>query len=203
MRWCSTAARARHPRIRSSRAGRLHAVDRAAGADAGPAPSHRMGAADVRHDRVPKMVVHDARRAHRRHRRKARPMAPTVWGTFYDIRRYGGLQIFLRALLGGASLVLSSAEETGRATSWRGWRAHGVTHMSGTPSHWRRALMSPAVRRHRAALRASVGRDRRPGDPGQPARLLSARRDRPCLSPRPKPAWLSKSPTASKAFPPT
>src|SRR5580704_2472191 len=24
-----------------------------------------------------------------------------VWGTFYDIRRYGGLQILLRALLGG------------------------------------------------------------------------------------------------------
>src|SRR3984893_3899938 len=34
-----------------------------------------------------------------------------VWGTFYDIRRYGGLQIFLRAIVGGASLVLSSAGE--------------------------------------------------------------------------------------------
>ena len=28
-----------------------------------------------------------------------------VWGTFYDIRRYEGLQIFLRAVLGGASLA--------------------------------------------------------------------------------------------------
>src|ERR1700730_4876794 len=34
-----------------------------------------------------------------------------VWATFYDIRRYGGLQIFLRAIIGGASLVLSSAGE--------------------------------------------------------------------------------------------
>ncbi len=34
-----------------------------------------------------------------------------VWGTFYDIRRYGGLQIFLRAILGCGSLVLSSAGE--------------------------------------------------------------------------------------------
>ena len=25
--------------------------------------------------------------------------------------------------------------------------AHGVTHISGTPSHWRRALMSPAARK--------------------------------------------------------
>ena len=29
-------------------------------------------------------------------------------------------------------------------TSWRGWAATGVTHLTGTPSHWRRALMSPA-----------------------------------------------------------
>src|SRR5205823_12826674 len=69
-----------------------------------------------------------------------------VWSTFYDIRRYGGLQIFLRALLGGGSLVLSSAGEAlgdflGRAG------AHGVTHISGTPSHWRRALMSPSAHR--------------------------------------------------------
>src|SRR5881396_550093 len=35
-----------------------------------------------------------------------------VWGTFYDIRRYGGLQIFLRALLGRGSLVLSGAGES-------------------------------------------------------------------------------------------
>ena len=26
---------------------------------------------------------------------------PPVWATFYDIRRYGGLQIFLRAIIGG------------------------------------------------------------------------------------------------------
>ena len=35
-----------------------------------------------------------------------------VWGTFYDIRRYGGLQIFLRAVMGTGSLVLSEAAET-------------------------------------------------------------------------------------------
>jgi acyl-CoA synthetase (AMP-forming)/AMP-acid ligase II len=67
-----------------------------------------------------------------------------VWSTFYDIRRYGGLQIFLRALFDGASLVLSKAEEsTGDFLTRAG--AHGVTHISGTPSHWRRALMSPAA----------------------------------------------------------
>jgi acyl-coenzyme A synthetase/AMP-(fatty) acid ligase len=67
-----------------------------------------------------------------------------VWGTFYDIRRYGGLQILLRALIGGASLVLSDAAETAGDFLDRLGRA-GVTHLTGTPSHWRRALMSPAI----------------------------------------------------------
>ncbi|UWZ83710.1 ANL family adenylate-forming protein [Occallatibacter riparius] len=67
-----------------------------------------------------------------------------IWGTFYDIRRYGGLQILLRAALTGASLVLSSKEEPLADFLTRLARA-GVTHISGTPSHWRRALMSPSV----------------------------------------------------------
>jgi len=66
-----------------------------------------------------------------------------VWGTFYDIRRYGGLQIYLRALLGGASLVLPGVCEPVAAFLTR-LRHHGVTHLSGTPSHWRRVLMIPA-----------------------------------------------------------
>jgi acyl-coenzyme A synthetase/AMP-(fatty) acid ligase len=65
-----------------------------------------------------------------------------VWGTFYDIRRYGGLQIFLRAILGRGSLVLCGASEP-QADFLRRLGAHGVTHISGTPSHWRRALMTP------------------------------------------------------------
>ena len=64
-----------------------------------------------------------------------------VWGTFYDIRRYGGLQIFLRAVFGTGSLVLSSPGEDVVAHLNRLAR-HGVTHQSGTPSHWRKVLMS-------------------------------------------------------------
>jgi acyl-coenzyme A synthetase/AMP-(fatty) acid ligase len=67
-----------------------------------------------------------------------------VWSTFYDIRRYGGLQIFLRAALTGTSLVLSSAQESTAAFLARAG-ACGVTHISGTPSHWRRASMSSAA----------------------------------------------------------
>jgi acyl-coenzyme A synthetase/AMP-(fatty) acid ligase len=65
-----------------------------------------------------------------------------IWSTFYDMRRYGGLQIFLRAMLGGGSMVLSNAEEPVADFLIRAGTC-GVTHISGTPSHWRRALMSP------------------------------------------------------------
>lgn len=76
------------------------------------------------------------------------PVAVTgaVWGTFYDIRRYGGLQVLLRALLGGSSLVLSHLGEPVRGFLER-LSAAGATHILGTPSHWRRALMSPALSR--------------------------------------------------------
>lgn len=67
-----------------------------------------------------------------------------VWGTFYDIRRYGGLQILLRALIGRRPLVLSDTGESPTDHLLR-LGAHGVTHLTGTPSHWRRALMNPAV----------------------------------------------------------
>jgi len=75
----------------------------------------------------------------------AEEASPLVWGTFYDIRRYGGLQILLRALYHG-SLVLSSAAESTADFLARA-AAAGVTHISGTPSHWRRALMSGAAAR--------------------------------------------------------
>jgi acyl-coenzyme A synthetase/AMP-(fatty) acid ligase len=64
-----------------------------------------------------------------------------VWATFYDIRRYGGLQIFLRAVVGGGSMVLSEPSEPVADYIAR-LRAGGVTHISGTPSHWRKLLMS-------------------------------------------------------------
>jgi acyl-CoA synthetase (AMP-forming)/AMP-acid ligase II len=56
----------------------------------------------------------------------------TVWSTFYDIRRYGGLQI-----RGAEEPVADFLARAG---------AHEVSHISGTPSQWRRALMDPSAR---------------------------------------------------------
>jgi len=67
-----------------------------------------------------------------------------VWATFYDIRRYGGLQIFLRAIISGGSLVLSEPGES-LADHVARLNDKAVSHISGTPSHWRKLLMSGAA----------------------------------------------------------
>jgi acyl-coenzyme A synthetase/AMP-(fatty) acid ligase len=68
-----------------------------------------------------------------------------VWCSFYDIRRYGGLQVALRAIFGGSSLVLcGQGDEKPAAFLARAGSAR-TTHVLGTPSHWRRALMSDAA----------------------------------------------------------
>ena len=90
---------------------------------------------------VPKLVVHSFESLAGSLPRQPSSAKPMVWSTFYDIRRYGGLQIFLRAIMAGAPLVLSSAGEPLREFLARAGAA-GVTHISGTPSHWRRVLMS-------------------------------------------------------------
>jgi acyl-coenzyme A synthetase/AMP-(fatty) acid ligase len=93
---------------------------------------------------VPKLVVHTLATLTGAMTGGAALGHSAVWSTFYDMRRYGGLQIFLRAMLGGGSMVLSNGREpVGEFLARAG--AHGVTHISGTPSHWRRALMSPAI----------------------------------------------------------
>jgi acyl-CoA synthetase (AMP-forming)/AMP-acid ligase II len=88
---------------------------------------------------APKMVLHTLASLAGAIEPSTGESAPIVWGTFYDIRRFGGLQILLRSILCGGSLVLSDAGESmGRYLERAG--AHGVTHISGTPSQWRNAL---------------------------------------------------------------
>jgi len=94
---------------------------------------------------VPKMVVHSLEALTAAIKPEPPRARPTVWATFYDIRRYGGLQIFLRAMLAPNSLVLSEAGEPVVDHLHRLADA-GVTHISGTPSHWRRALMCATAR---------------------------------------------------------
>ncbi|MBV9392817.1 MAG: acyl--CoA ligase, partial [Methylobacteriaceae bacterium] len=95
---------------------------------------------------APKLVVHTLRGLVGAIAHVTPPARPLVWATFYDIRRYGGLQIFLRAIIGGSSMVFSHADEP-LEEHLRRLAGCSVTHISGTPSHWRRILMSPERRR--------------------------------------------------------
>ncbi len=98
----------------------------------------------------PKMVVHTLPSLIGAIEASAAPDTDVVWSTFYDIRRYGGLQILLRALVGGGSMVLSSGGEAAKAFLDRA-SAASVSHMSGTPTHWRNAILGrpPAAFRPR------------------------------------------------------
>jgi acyl-coenzyme A synthetase/AMP-(fatty) acid ligase len=91
---------------------------------------------------IPKMVVHTLASLTSAIKPRARRDDRIVWATFYDIRRYGGLQILLRAVLDGGSLILADPEES-IAEHLARLGSHGATHVTGTPSHWRRVLMRP------------------------------------------------------------
>jgi acyl-CoA synthetase (AMP-forming)/AMP-acid ligase II len=94
---------------------------------------------------APKLVVHTVASLTAAIHARSPADGGAVWATFYDIRRYGGLQMLLRALISGVSMVLSSVGEPVTEHLAR-FAEHKVTNLAGTPSHWRRALMSPAIR---------------------------------------------------------
>ena len=70
---------------------------------------------------VPKMVVHDLSALTAAVAAKSAADGAAVWGTFYDIRRYGGLQIFLRAVL-AAPRSSFRAPASRSPIIWRGLR---------------------------------------------------------------------------------
>jgi acyl-coenzyme A synthetase/AMP-(fatty) acid ligase len=93
---------------------------------------------------APKLVVHTLATLSGAITLTQQASSDLVWGTFYDIRRYGGMQILLRALLAGGSFVVSGPGESAADYLAR-LAEHCATHISGTATHWRRALMSPAA----------------------------------------------------------
>jgi acyl-CoA synthetase (AMP-forming)/AMP-acid ligase II len=92
----------------------------------------------------PKLVAHNLSSLAGAIEQRDSGLPPVVWSTFYDIRRYGGLQILLRSAFRGTSLILKGVQESTAEFLERAGTA-GVTHISGTPSQWRHALMNPSA----------------------------------------------------------
>ena len=64
-----------------------------------------------------------------------------IWGQFYDVTRFAGYQILLNSLLNGHTLVTSSLKDSINEKVKR-CASECVTHISATPSQWRKILMT-------------------------------------------------------------
>ncbi|HQU68563.1 MAG TPA: fatty acid--CoA ligase family protein [Albidovulum sp.] len=93
---------------------------------------------------IPKIIPHSLKSLARSVYRFAPADAPT-WGLLYDPTRFAGLQVTLQALIGGGRLVVADTHRP-IAEQIAGLAHHGVTHLSATPTLWRRILMVPGHR---------------------------------------------------------
>lgn len=93
---------------------------------------------------LPKIVSHTLRSLARSvYRFDAKPgEALPSWGLLYDPTRFAGVQVVLQALMGGGSLVVVDTSKPLREQV-EALAAKGCTHLSATPTLWRRLLMVP------------------------------------------------------------
>lgn len=64
------------------------------------------------------------------------------WGLLYDPTRFAGLQVVLQALIGGGVLLVPDTHAP-LSTQISDLKAARCTHLSATPTLWRRLLMAP------------------------------------------------------------
>lgn len=91
---------------------------------------------------VPKMVSHSLDSLTSNIKRPKSNTERVIWASFNDARRFSGLQMFLQAVITEACLVLRNYDMS-VADFLPGLVAAGATHVSGTPTHWRKVLMYP------------------------------------------------------------
>ncbi len=128
----------------------------------------------------PKLVVHTLASLSGAIERRNSSTTSIVWSTFYDIRRYGGLQIFLRAALTGTSLILKGVGGIGGGFSCSCGRTGNYTHLG----HSLPLASCTDELRHQsdgALLYPSIGRDRRPGHLESTSVAISSGKDRACF----------------------
>jgi acyl-CoA synthetase (AMP-forming)/AMP-acid ligase II len=94
---------------------------------------------------LPKVVPHTLRSLSRSVYRFATLPKP-VWGLLYDPTRFAGLQVVLQSLMGGGQLVVvdTSAPLVDQVETLAN---QNCTHLSATPTLWRRLLMVPRHKR--------------------------------------------------------
>ncbi len=68
-----------------------------------------------------------------------------VWGLLYDLGRFAGIQVLLQSVFSGRTLVIPP-ENAPLEDRIAFLQEHGVTHISATPTLWRKILMVPESR---------------------------------------------------------
>ena len=92
---------------------------------------------------LPKLVRHQLEGLTRTVVTRRAGSAAPVWGLTYEATRFAGLQVVLQALLGGGTLLAEDLSAP-LGTRLEAFAKGGVTHLSATPTLWRRILMHPA-----------------------------------------------------------
>jgi acyl-CoA synthetase (AMP-forming)/AMP-acid ligase II len=92
----------------------------------------------------PKMVRHNFSSLTRTTRCDTERGAVQVWGLVYDFTRFAGLQVVLQSLLSGARLVAPPLQ-VALDVKLSLLAAEGCTHLSATPTMWRKILMTPGA----------------------------------------------------------
>lgn len=90
----------------------------------------------------PKLVRHSLASLTRTVRLNADRARGQIWGLVYDYSRFAGLQVVLQSLMSGACLVLPP-QDAGLDAQLGFLAARGCTHLSATPTMWRKILMCP------------------------------------------------------------
>ncbi|MFN7225376.1 MAG: long-chain fatty acid--CoA ligase [Paracoccaceae bacterium] len=94
---------------------------------------------------TPKIVPHTLRSLSRSVSRFTGGTDP-IWGLLYDPTRFAGLQVVLQALIGGGQLLAVDTTEA-LAAQIAVLADHHCSHLSATPTLWRRLLMVPQYAR--------------------------------------------------------
>lgn len=90
---------------------------------------------------LPKLIPHKLASLTRSVARQAPRVAPR-WGLLYDPTRFAGMQVVLQSLIGGGTLIAPDTHAP-LAEQIAFLAAHGCSHLSATPTLWRRLLMAP------------------------------------------------------------
>ncbi len=104
---------------------------------------------------APKLVLHSFESLMSALKGSAGAVAqPPIWSTFYDIRRYGGLQVFLRGVHAGSLVLSDPAEAAGDFLSRAA--AAGVTHIYSAS----RTSQGPSMKKRVREMALRAARDK-------------------------------------------